>query len=127
MFIMENFQELDKADLQTIAPGIRRFIFTLNQVQSIYFEIDPGVLIGQHSHVNEQMGMLIKGKMRWRIRGQERILQAPALYRIPSQEPHEVEILGEEPALILDIFSPIREDFLKTEPPSYMLQDSRKD
>jgi quercetin dioxygenase-like cupin family protein len=124
---MENFQELDKANLQTIAPGIRRFIFTLNQVMSIYFEIDPGVVIGQHSHPNEQMGMLLKGKMCWRIRGQQKILQAPALYRIPSQEPHEVEILGEEPALVLDIFSPIREDFLKAEPPSYMTHDSRKE
>ncbi len=124
---MENFQELDKANLQTIAPGIRRFIFTLNQVMSIYFEIDPGVVIGEHSHAQEQMGMLLKGKMRWRIQGQQRILQAPALYRIPSQEPHEVEILGGEPALILDIFSPIREDFLKAEPPSYLTHDSRKE
>ena len=126
MFIMENFQELDKANLQTIAPGIRRFIFTLNQVQSIYFEIDPGVVIGQHSHANEQLGMLMKGKMRWRIRGREKVLQAPALYRIPSQEPHEVEILGEKPALILDIFSPIREDLLQAEPPPYMTGNSWK-
>ena len=119
---MEYFQELGNMTLDQIAPGIRRFIFTLNQVMSIYFEIDPGVLVGQHSHPHEQMGMLIKGKMKWRIQGKETILKAPALYRIPSQEPHEAQILGEEPAIVLDIFSPIREDFLKKDAPEYLIQ-----
>jgi len=117
---MEMFQEIKKAKLETIAPGIRRFIFTLNNIMSIYFEIDPGVVVGQHAHPHEQLGMLLRGKMRWQIQGKERILQAPALYRIPSQEPHGAEIIGEEPALILDVFSPIREDFLKPEAPQYM-------
>lgn len=119
---MEYFQELGNMTLDQIAPGIRRFIFTLNKVMSIYFEIDPGVVVGQHSHPHEQMGMLIKGKMKWRMQGKETILQAPALYRIPSQEPHEAQILGEEPAIVLDIFSPIREDFLKKDAPEYLIQ-----
>lgn len=121
---MELVQEIENIILEQIAPGIRRFIFSLNQVMSIYFEIDPGVVVGQHSHPHEQMGMLIKGMMKWRIQGKETILKAPALYRIPSQEPHEAEILGDEPAFVLDIFSPIREDFLKKDPPGYLIQKS---
>lgn len=116
---MEYFQKLTPAVLEQIAPGIRRVIFTLNQVMSIYFQIDPGVQIAQHSHPHEQMGILIHGKMKWRIREKETVLQAPALYRIPSNEPHQVEILGNEVATVLDIFSPIREDFLKEQPPEY--------
>jgi quercetin dioxygenase-like cupin family protein len=54
---------------------------------SIYFAIDPGVVVGKHSHPNEQMGLLIKGMMKWRIQGKETILKASALYWIPSQEP----------------------------------------
>ena len=121
---MEYFQELPQAPLEQIAPGIRRLVFTLKQVMSAYFQIDPGVVIGQHSHPHEQMGMLIQGKMKWRIGDKETILQAPALYRIPSNEPHQVEILGNEVAIVLDIFSPIREDFLKKEPPAYFTQKS---
>ncbi len=117
---MELFQEIDKAPLETFAPGFRRFVFTLDRVMCVYFEVDSAVKVAEHSHPHEQMGMLIKGKTRWRIQGRERILEAPALYRIPSQEPHEVQVLGDEPALILDIFSPIREDFLKGGPPPYM-------
>jgi len=118
---MEYFQELPQASLEQIAPGIRRFIFSLNRVMSIYFQIDPRVVIGQHSHPHEQMGMLIQGKMKWRIGDKETILQAPALYRVPSNEPHQVEVLGNETLIVLDIFSPIREDFLKKEAPGYFI------
>ena len=118
---MEYFQELLQASLEQIAPGIRRFIFSLNRVMSIYFQIDPGVVIGQHSHPQEQMGMLIQGRMKWRIGDNETILQAPALYRVPSNEPHQVEVLGNETMIVLDIFSPVREDFLKKEAPGYFI------
>jgi quercetin dioxygenase-like cupin family protein len=117
---MELFQAMDKAPLETIAPGIRRFIFTLDRVMCVYFVIDPGVKVSEHAHPHEQMGMLIEGKTRWHIQGRETIVEAPVLYRIPSQVPHAAEVLGDKPALILDVFSPIREDFLKGGPPSYM-------
>ncbi len=117
---MELFQELATAPLETIAPGIKRFIFTLNHVMCVYYEIDPGLRVAEHAHPHEQMGFLIQGKCLWRIQGQERPLEAPALYRIPSLEPHELESVGDERVLVLDIFSPIREDFLTGETPSYM-------
>jgi quercetin dioxygenase-like cupin family protein len=117
---MEFIREIQKDSMETIAPGIRRLVYTLNKVMTVYFEIDPGVVVGEHAHPHEQMGMLIRGKMRWNIQGQEKIIEAPALYRFPSNQSHGAEILGNEPALILDIFSPIREEFLKDKPPEYM-------
>ena len=72
---MEYFQELPQAPLEQIAPGIRRLVFTLKQVMSAYFQIDPGVVIGHHSHPHEQMGMLIQGKMKWRIGDKDWLLK----------------------------------------------------
>lgn len=117
---MELFQEIAHLPMETVVPGIRRFVSTLERVMSVYFEIQPGVRVAEHAHPHEQIGILIQGKTRWRIQGREIIIQGPALYRIPSQVPHEMEVLGEEPALALDVFSPIREDFLKAGAPSYM-------
>jgi quercetin dioxygenase-like cupin family protein len=117
---MELFQDVQEAPMETIAPGIRRFVFTLKQLMGVYFEIDPGVKVAEHAHPHEQMGMLIQGKTRWHIQGRERIVEAPAIYRIPSQEPHAMEVIGDKPALILDSFTPIREDFLQEGPPDYM-------
>ena len=117
---MDLFFDINKLPLKPFAPGIRRFIFTLKQMMGAYFEIDPGVVVDEHSHPNEQMGMLIRGTIKWRIRGQEVIKHAPFLYAIPSQEPHKAEILGDEPALIFEIYHPIRQDFLKGGPVQYM-------
>lgn len=117
---MEFFHDIAKLPLEPVAPGIQRFIFTLQEMMGVYYEIEPGIVVAEHSHPNEQMGMLIKGKVKWRIRGKETITQAPVLYSIPFNEPHAAEILGEEPALFLDIFYPKRKDFLEGGPVHYM-------
>jgi quercetin dioxygenase-like cupin family protein len=117
---MELFQDLRSAVFENIAPGVKRFVFTLEKVMLAYFELEPGTRIALHSHPHEQVGILLKGRTLWRIGGRETLLEAPALYRIPSGEPHEVEVVGQEKVLVMDAFSPIREDFLKSETPSYM-------
>ncbi|MGQ9860330.1 MAG: cupin domain-containing protein [Thermodesulfobacteriota bacterium] len=117
---MEFFQELKSAPFETLAPGVKRFVFTLEKVMLAYFELEPGARIARHSHPHEQVGILIQGRTLWRMAGQERILEAPALYRVPSGEPHEVEVVGEERVLVMDAFSPVREDFLVSQPPAYM-------
>jgi quercetin dioxygenase-like cupin family protein len=117
---VELYQALQDAPLETIAPGVRRFIFALDKVMLAYFELAPGARVAEHAHPHEQMGILLKGRSRWRMRGEERLLEAPALYRVPSGEPHEVEVVGDEPVHVMDVFSPIREDFLGGAPPAYM-------
>jgi len=71
--MMDLFFDINKLPLKPFAPGIRRFIFTLKQMMGAYFEIDPGVVVDEHSHPNEQMGMLIRGTIKWRIRRQRRL------------------------------------------------------
>lgn len=117
---MEFFRELQQCELATIAPGIRRMVFTLEKVMLAYFELDPGVRISEHSHPHEQAGVLIKGSLLWKVGSEKRILKAPALYRIPSGQEHGVEVLGDEKAIVVDAFSPVREDFLSHTAPSYM-------
>lgn len=117
---MQFFQDLRSVVWENIAPGVRRFVFSLDKVMLAYFELEPGTKIAAHSHPHEQMGILLQGRTLWRLAGTETLLEAPALYRVPSGESHEVEVVGQEKVLVVDAFSPIREDFLKSETPSYM-------
>ncbi|MEJ5378506.1 MAG: cupin domain-containing protein [bacterium] len=117
---MELFQDLHTVVWENIAPGIKRFVFALEKVMLAYFQLEPGVKIAMHSHPHEQVGILLQGRTLWRMAGKETLLEAPALYRVPSGEPHEVEVVGNQTVLVMDAFSPIREDFLRTETPSYM-------
>jgi quercetin dioxygenase-like cupin family protein len=124
---MEIFQQLSSAPMESVAPGIRRFVFTLEKLMGVYIEAEPGVQMAEHSHPHEQIGMIIRGKSLWRVGGKESILEAPAMYRLPSEELHAVEVLGDETAIFLDFFSPIREDFLQGVPPAYMKGSAPRD
>ncbi len=66
-----------------------------------------------HSHPHEQIGMVYGGKAKLRIGGEERIVQKGDFYCIPANVPHSDAAIGEEPFIMLDIFYPIREDFVK--------------
>jgi len=72
----------------------------------------PGHTVPLHSHPHEQIGMVYRGKARLRIDDEERIVQMGDLYRIPANVPHSDTCLGDEPFVMLDVFYPVREDFI---------------
>jgi len=65
-----------------------------------------------HSHPHEQITMVERGRVRYIIEGQERVLEQGDMLHLPSGISHGATMLDEEVVLI-DIFSPPREDFLK--------------
>ncbi len=72
----------------------------------------PGHTVPVHSHPHEQVGMVYQGKAKLRIGAEERTVQAGDFYRIPANVPHGDTCLGDEAFIMLDIFHPVREDFL---------------
>lgn len=64
-----------------------------------------------HTHVHEQVSYLAKGKMEFLLDGEKRIVTEGDSIYIPSGVFHGT--LALEDSVIVDIFTPIREDFLK--------------
>jgi quercetin dioxygenase-like cupin family protein len=64
-----------------------------------------------HSHPHEQSTMVERGCVRFTVDGADRLVSPGDVLRLPSGVPHGATMLDEEVVLI-DIFSPIREDFL---------------
>lgn len=73
----------------------------------------PGHTVPIHSHPNEQIGMVYAGRALLRIGDEEREVKQGDFYCIPADVPHGDTCLGEEPFVMLDIFYPIREEFVK--------------
>ncbi len=73
----------------------------------------PGHTVPLHSHPHEQIGMVYAGKARLRIGDEERIVQKGDFYCIPATVPHSDSCIGDEPFVMLDIFYPVREDFIE--------------
>src|SRR5271154_5879569 len=69
-------------------------------------EIRKGGSVPEHSHHNEQITMLEKGRMRFVLAGEEVMLEAGQTLHIPAHVPHSAEAV--EDATAVDLFSPPR-------------------
>jgi quercetin dioxygenase-like cupin family protein len=92
----------------TILSGLHgeRMMMVLNETL-------PGHLVPLHSHPHEQVGFVYAGKAKLRIGDKECIVQKGDFYHIPGNVPHGDICLGDEPFVMLDIFYPVREDFIE--------------
>jgi quercetin dioxygenase-like cupin family protein len=72
---------------------------------------EPGSIVPDHSHPHEQMGMMISGQAEFTVGGVTRILGPGDIWRIPGNVVHRVKAVGDDPAVALDVFHPVREDY----------------
>lgn len=63
-----------------------------------------------HAHPNEQSGYVISGKYRLKFGNNNQTLEAGDSYSIPENVEHSFEIL--EAGEVVDVFTPIRQDYL---------------
>ena len=76
-----------------------------------YVDLAPHSVVAEHSHPHEQVGMVLEGKEIFFIGGEEKTLSKGDMYLIPGNVKHRVVAL-DEPVKALDIFTPIREDYV---------------
>jgi quercetin dioxygenase-like cupin family protein len=74
-------------------------------------ELEPSSVVPQHSHDNEQLGLVLSGSLTFRIGDEVRDLEAGGTYAIAPNVPHEVIHTGPEGAVVIDVFAPAREDW----------------
>ena len=73
-------------------------------------ELDPGSVVPEHSHENEQLGVVLSGSLVFRVGDETRELGPGGTWRIPANTPHAVET-GPKGAVVIDVFSPVRDDW----------------
>jgi quercetin dioxygenase-like cupin family protein len=78
-------------------------------------ELDPDAHVPEHHHANEQLGIVITGSVRFRVGDETRELGPGGTWRVARDLPHEV-VAGPEGAVLIDVFSPPREDWEALEP-----------
>ena len=94
-----------------VADGIERQMVIGERVMVCRLRLAAHVVTPVHSHPHEQITMVERGRVRFTVDGADRVVAAGDVLHLPSGVPHGATMLDEEVVLI-DIFSPIREDFL---------------
>ena len=97
--------------VEQVAEGIQRQMLVGDQMMICRFRFKPFLVTPEHDHPHEQMTIVERGKVRFFIEGKERIASAGDVLHFPSQTWHGATMMDEEVVLI-DIFTPVREDFL---------------
>ena len=78
-------------------------------------ELEPNALVPEHSHENEQLGIVLQGSLTFRVGDELSELGRGGTWNIPADVPHEVTA-GPEGAVVLDVFAPTRDDWSQFEP-----------
>ena len=73
-------------------------------------ELEPGAIVPEHHHTNEQLGLVIQGTVEFRVGSETKELSPGSTWNIPSDVPHEVRA-GSEGAVVIDVFAPARADW----------------
>ena len=77
-------------------------------------DLEPNLVVPEHHHPNEQIGIVLRGLVTMTIGGESRRLGAGDTYVIPGEVPHGAAT-GPEGASVIDVFNPTREDWERVE------------
>ena len=103
------FYTIDSIEPKAPAEGVEMRIIHGNRMTMIFYKIEKGACVAEHSHPHEQMGTVLKGSLELKIGPEKKIVNPGEAYHIPSDVLHSGKSL-EGPAEVLEVFTPQRED-----------------
>ncbi len=101
----------DTVTKEVLNERIARKVISGDKAMVAQVFIAKGGVVPEHFHESEQITYILEGALKFEIEGRELVVAAGEVLRIPSHVPHRAVAL--EDTLDLDIFSPIRHDWLK--------------
>lgn len=111
---MAAFSTVDAIRSQQIWEGVAGWGVHGEQVTLAVIELGPSAIVPEHSHANEQVGILVEGSLLFRIGSETRTVEPGGTWCVPARVPHAVTA-GPEGAVAVEAFSPPRDDWQSLE------------
>ena len=105
-----NLDDLSQGIARTLAQGVSTRIFSGDQAMLSVVRLEPGSQSDEHSHPQEQWGVILEGSGVRIQDGQEHAVSAGDFWRTPGEIVHAFRA-GPGGAKVLDVFSPPREEY----------------
>jgi quercetin dioxygenase-like cupin family protein len=100
----------DSVPLEVLSDLISRKVIWGEKEMVAQVFIKKGGVVPVHHHESEQISYVLQGVLRFELEGKEIVVRAGDVLTIPSNVPHSAVSI--EDSLSLDVFSPIRADWL---------------
>jgi quercetin dioxygenase-like cupin family protein len=105
-----NYTSWDDVPTEVLSECISRKVITGERAMVAQVFIAKGGVVPTHHHESEQITYILDGALKFEIEGREIVVRKGEVLHIPSNVPHRAVAL--EDTVDLDIFSPIRVDWL---------------
>jgi quercetin dioxygenase-like cupin family protein len=111
------FCKADSGGYQWALKGIRRKTLAFGKrTLCTEFLLDKGSVLPPHCHPHEQTGYLVKGHVVITAAGEALDARPGDSWSIPGNVEHGAHALAA--SVVIDVFSPVRKDYLPTQPAS---------
>jgi len=100
----------ESVPLEIMSDMISRKIVTGDKAMVAQVFLKKDAVVPEHYHESEQITYILEGALKFEIEGKEIVVRKGEVLSIPSNVPHRAVAL--EDTVDLDIFSPIRTDWL---------------
>lgn len=103
----------EEEPIEQLSPAIGRQVIHTETMTLARLVLRRGAVVPLHQHPNEQIATVLQGRLRFVVGGEERAVSAGESVALAANVLHEVEAL--EDSVVLDVFSPVREDWRRGE------------
>lgn len=93
-----------------VAPGVVLRIIWGEKIMLSYVTFQRNSNVPTHNHPTEQTGIVLEGEIRFTIDNNTCLCNKGDAYTIPDNIEHSAAT-GDKPAIVLEAFSPPREDY----------------
>lgn len=105
------FQIASETEWQDLGEGIQRQVYGYDdRIMMVKVKFEQGAVGVLHQHPHTQISYVESGVFRATIAGEEKVLQQGDGFYVPPDAVHGV--VCRESGVLVDVFSPHREDFL---------------
>lgn len=96
----------------TVDEGVeRKILATGGNMMTVEVKLKKGAIGAVHTHPHEQIGYVVSGSFELDFEGEKHLIKAGDTYYVKPNQAHGV--LALEDSVIIDVFTPQREDFLE--------------
>ncbi len=105
------FGNLEEIVPRLLTRGVITRILQGERMTFVFVELEAGRPVAEHSHENEQIGVLLSGAIEFRVGGELRVQHAGDTWVIPPHVPHGIDRTGPDGASLIEAFAPARVDW----------------